>query len=249
MYIHLLTAFSCLFLLLPATVCGQRVARDRYMKEISFSGYDWLVKSSFGRIGPGPNFFSHSPENVSVDLIGRLHLSVNKQDGRWLCAEVVSRQSFGYGRYEFLLGSNPVFLDDNIVFGLFTWDDQLRPCHNEIDIEFSNWGGSRTQNSQYVIHNSRNEMEKKRFNMPGRPNRTLHIITWTPGKLVFRSYRGRWPWKWRKIASWTLSGDQVPAPANEKVRINLWLLGGQVPGRERNGETTIRINRFSFKAM
>lgn len=240
---------SLCLLFTASAVNGQRTARDRYEKEISFSGYDWLVKSSFGRTGPGPNFFSHSPEKVSVDNRDRLHLSVSQKEGRWFSTEVVSKKSFGYGRYKFLLGSNPADLDENIVLGLFTWDNDLKPHHNEIDIEFSRWGESSNDNAQYVIHTGRDQAVKHRFNIPGWPRKTLHIITWTPGKLFFESYRGRRAWSWRKIASFKLSGDRVPVPANEQVRMNLWLTGGIPPEGNENPETRIIIDSFSFTAM
>lgn len=36
-------------------------------KILLFSGYEWLVKSSVITVGPGPNYFSDSDENVWVD--------------------------------------------------------------------------------------------------------------------------------------------------------------------------------------
>src|SRR5574341_1745935 len=41
-----------------------------YPRQISFSGYMWNVKKSNGRVGPGPNYFSDSTQNVWVDLSG-----------------------------------------------------------------------------------------------------------------------------------------------------------------------------------
>jgi hypothetical protein len=216
-----------------------------YKRHIQFSGYEWRVKSSISLTGPGPNFFSHSDDNIWIDRRGRLNIAVNNIGDRWYCAEVVSIDSFGYGRYEFALGSNPVPEDKNIVFGLFTWDDDLQPHHNEIDIEFSSWGASGSNNSQYVIHTGIDELRKKSFSIDGRAAKTLHVITWAPGSLVFESYRGRRPLKGRRIESWTVSGDEVPVPANEQVRMNLWLIGGTPP--EGTHDTyRIKVSRFSF---
>jgi hypothetical protein len=72
---------------------------------LRFSGYDWTVKSGEGRVGPGPNYFSADDDNVAVDAEGWLHLRVTRRDDRWLCAEVVSAQSFGSGAYRFYLNS------------------------------------------------------------------------------------------------------------------------------------------------
>src|SRR5262245_21295616 len=70
-------------------------------RTISFSGKTWLVKSSTGKVGPGPNYFSDSTDNVWVDAGGRLHLKITKAKGKWSSAEIVSADSFGYGTYRF----------------------------------------------------------------------------------------------------------------------------------------------------
>ncbi len=223
---------------------GQRTGRVRYERAVEFSGYRWMIKSSAGRTGPGPNFFSAS--NVHIDRRGRLHLYLSREKNRWYCAEVVSSGSFGYGRYEFLIGSSPPDLDINAVLGLFTWDPDLKPHHNEIDIEFSRWGGKNDHNSQYVVHYGENDLEKYEFSMKGSVSRSLHVIDWMPGKLVFESYRGSRPWSWRKIESITITGNKVPAPANEQVRLNLWLAGGRHPENDSQKATSARIDRFTF---
>ena len=69
----------------------------------------------------------------------------------------------------------------------------------------------------------------------------------TDGQRLARD-RGSRAWEWRKIASWSLTGDKVPVPANEQVRMNLWLKGGMPPAGNENSVTRIRIDRFSFKA-
>ena len=46
---------------------------------VEFSGYKWIVKEShLQKIGPGPNFFSNSEQNVWVDQFDELHLKVAK---------------------------------------------------------------------------------------------------------------------------------------------------------------------------
>src|SRR5437764_2032193 len=88
---------------------------------LQFSSYDWIVKSSDRRVGPGPNYFADSDGNVFVDTQGRLHLRLTQRDGRWYCAEVISAQSFGYGTYRFYLDSTIDNLDTQVVLGMFTW--------------------------------------------------------------------------------------------------------------------------------
>lgn len=60
----------------------------RSARTISFSGYNWAVKSSvdeaagiFWTVDPGQNYFSHYATNVWVDEQGRLHLKIAQQNG------------------------------------------------------------------------------------------------------------------------------------------------------------------------
>ena len=79
---------------LPANVTAQAIASatvervDPSVRWISFSGYDWWVKTSFGLVGPGPNYFSDSTNNVWLDAQGRLHLRITNRSNQWQCAEV-----------------------------------------------------------------------------------------------------------------------------------------------------------------
>ncbi len=117
-------------------------AGDRVLR---FSGYEWMVKTSDVPVGPGDNFFSDSGDNVFVDDEGSLHLRITRRGQRWHCAEVISVQSFGYGRYRFYLGSNLDHLDPNVILGCFTWNDDPEYNHREIDIEFCAGGKKRTR--------------------------------------------------------------------------------------------------------
>ncbi|HEX8966849.1 MAG TPA: glycosyl hydrolase, partial [Chloroflexota bacterium] len=60
-------------------------------RAIEFAGYAWRVRTASVLEGPGPNYFSDSPEHVWLDADGRLHLRVAPEpDGRWYAAEVTS---------------------------------------------------------------------------------------------------------------------------------------------------------------
>jgi hypothetical protein len=107
-------------------------------RTISFSGYQWAVRNTTGKQGPGPNFFNDS--SVSVDDKGYLHLWIRKNaaTGRWECAEITSKLSFEYGTYLFVVEGVIDKFDKNIVLGLFNYsgNDGL----DEMDIEIARWG-------------------------------------------------------------------------------------------------------------
>lgn len=216
-------------------------------RTIRFSGYMWRVKSSVFPVGPGPNIFSDSTENVWVDEQGRLHLRIVARDGRWLCAEVVSTNSFGHGTYVFTLASPVHQLDENVVLGLFTWDD-VAPQHHyrEVDIEFSRWGEVGGTNAQYVVQPWTTQGNRHRFNIPAEEAVSTHRFTWLPTAAHFFSSRGRlYPHvPADELHAWSYTSADVPPAGGENTRMNLWLLDGRAPVNNQSVEIIVESFRF-----
>ena len=73
---------------------------------IEFSGYEWVVRTSDeNQVGPGPNLFSDSEQNVWVDQQGRLHLKIVQKAGKWYCSGITLREDFGHNKYIFYVSS------------------------------------------------------------------------------------------------------------------------------------------------
>ncbi|MBA3717671.1 MAG: glycoside hydrolase family 16 protein [Actinobacteria bacterium] len=209
----------------------------RALPTISFSGYSWTVKASSGQVGPGPNEFSSSKNNVWVDRNGYLHLRINFSKGKWYCAEIASQRSLGYGTYRFTLGSAVSNLDPNVVLGLFTWDDDPAYNDREIDLEFSRWGNAADPtNGQYVVQPWSGTGNLQRTTV-GANVPSNQSFSWSPGQVAFASSNG-------STASWLYTGIDVPPPGNEKTHLNLWLYRGRPPSNGRAAEVVIRS--FSF---
>ncbi len=217
---------------------------------ISFSGYDWIVKKSdemIGMIGPGPNYFSDDQEDVWVDAEG-LHLTITKNGTNWFATEVVADTSLGYGAYIFELKGGIDSLDQNIVLGLFTWDDcapfdsaNINENFREFDIEFSRWGNVQSDtNAQYVVQPYHNPGNIYRFNIQLSNNDTIstHRFTWYEDSIYFQSVYGD------SIKEWNYTGNNVPIPGNETPRINFWLFNGQPPSDSE--EVEVLITRFEY---
>ncbi len=219
----------------------------------SFSGLRWQVKSFENTpVGPGPNYFSASSENVWLDGEGFLHLRVSLRGGRWFCPEVVSERSFGYGTYVFTLGSRGDTLDPRVVLGMFTWDD--RPdtghvnAHREIDVELSRWGQPGNADFQYVVQPwDRPPTSIHRFDVGASAGTdTIHAFSWTPAGVTFTSARGStWPPpQGSVIETWSYSGPATPTHGEEQARINLWLMDGRPPQSGQPQEVIVK--RFQF---
>lgn len=230
-------------------VASVEVIRPPYLRVIDFSGYQWGVKASAAPVGPGPNHFSDSEENVWVDGAG-LHLKITTDGGVWQCAEVVCTQSLGYGRYTFSLGTDVSQMNELAVLGLFTWDDAEESNHREIDIECSRWGAVGNDNAQFVVQPFDIVGNRHRFDIPVGLVTTTHSFDWRSDGISFASIEGQ-PVGVGSAASgdfieqWTYAGEDIPPPGNENARINLWLYEGTPPSDGR--EIEVLVTGFAFE--
>ena len=240
-------------LTLPASVTAQAIASaqaERYdpnIRALQFSGYDWWVKSSPGPVGPGPNYFSESTNNVWVDAQGQLHLRITNRSNQWQCAEIVSRMTFGYGSYRFELGSSVNDLNLNAVLGLFTWSDDPAYAHREIDVECSRWGNpSDLNDAQFVVQPYDLSGHLARYLAPAGLTNSTHLFTWETNRISFQGQRGSYsasPGQGNLLTNW-LYALTIPQSADENVRINLWLYNGNPP--VGNSEVEFVVKSFQF---
>jgi len=239
----------------PKTQSEQHVPADKAssprpgLTTLRFSGYDWIVKSSKDRVGPGPNYFSDDKHSVFVDDRGRLHLLITHRDGHWYCAEVISTNSFGYGTYRFELEGNIDKLDPQIVLGMFTWNDAAPYNHREIDIEVSRWGQDNNQNAQFVVQPYTRVQNIVRFQIPAGLSSSIHSFTWTPNSVFCQSVTdiGTNAGDASQVVQRHTFTHDVPQAGGENARINLWLMAGRAPNDGRDAEIIIR--KFEFTAL
>lgn len=221
--------------LAPAPAGAQTAGRS-----VAFAGSAWAVKASAGVVGPGPNYFSDSPDNVWVDAAAHLHLRITARDGRWQSAEVILDRSLGYGTYRWTVASPVGRLDPNVVLGLFTWSDDPAYNHREIDIEIARWGDAAgAANAQYVVQPWHRAGNLRSFVQPDAAP-TTHEFTWAQKSVSFRSATAAG----ETIAAWAYKGRDVPKAGNERTRMNLWLDGGRPP--TDGAEVEVVLSGFSF---
>ena len=215
-------------------------------KMLSFSGYEWQVRSGYG--GPGPNTWSDA--NVWVDSQGYLHLAITYQNGVWSCAEVQLPSRLGFGTYTFELARQSDPLDPNIVLGLFNYPpaDVGPDGTNEIDIEISQWDDAAHPNGNYTVWPAQAGLVHKShtFSFPLGQTDTLHQFTWTSSQIAFESLAGPGT-SANPIAYWIYAPQayaqyisQQPMP----VYMNLWLYTGGGPTSGKAVEVIIK--RFTY---
>jgi hypothetical protein len=231
---------TSVLVLLAGASLALAAGKPGYPTQITWSGRTWQLKSSQSKVGPGPNYFSASPENVWVDASGRLHLRLTFRNGRWNCPELIGTQTLGYGTYVFEIASPVANLDPNVVLGLFTWSDKAPAAHREIDVEFARWGNAGDPtNAQYVVQPYDLAGHLHRLSQPAAAAPTVHGFTWRRGRIDFASSDlVGWDHDWSYV------GSDVPPSRDERVRLNLWLFGGAAP---TNGqEVEVVVTRFTF---
>jgi hypothetical protein len=213
---------------------------------LHWSGYDWVVKSSAGQVGPGPNYFSDSSRTVWVDSSGRLHLRIQRRHGHWWCGELTTSTSLGYGKYVFQLDTAASSIDRNAVLGLFTWDDAAGEHHREIDIELSRWGSRHGSNASFTVQPYQVASNGQSFDIPGTRSDTTQAFDWTAGQVDFWSIWGHRtpPVSAGVIRHWTSTSPDVPTHGDERAHINLWLFRGMPPSDGR--AVNVVLSDFSF---
>lgn len=242
---------------------------------VYFSGYTWDVKFSEVQLGPGPNYFSHYYDDINVDENGYLHMKIAEHNGRWYSTEVVGRDVVGYGTYTWVVQADLENIPENIVVGLFTWNNSsfATQANSEVDIEFSKWGDPDLENTMHY------SVQPVNFG-PFYPERTrdidtedgsligvtTHSFTWTDTLIEWRSYAGDKIDPAKQIGYWSFNEDNPARVKNENglssapivipepedatnVRINFWILPWVSPAPTDGVEHEIVIRSFQYTPL
>jgi len=219
-------------------------------KTITFSGYEWTVKHAASQ-GPGPNAWDRN--NVWVDEAGRMHLTISHRDGQWRCAELFTKERFGFGRYQWQLVGRPDRFDPQVVLGLFPYTrPEVGPDGtNEIDIEFSRWGKADAPIGNFSVWPAAAELKNKHkthsFDFKLEGDHTTHRFDWSAKAVRFWMLGGHRDDDRNTIHTWDFTPDtpeqlipQHPLP----LHINFWLFRGKPP--QDGQEAEIIISKFTF---
>jgi hypothetical protein len=203
---------------------------------IAWSGQQWRVRPAAWDGLPGPNRWSAGNVFVSGSA---LKLSITPSGRGWLCAEVESLATFGYGRYEFTVASDLSRLDPSVVLGLFTYGSALPAPHNEIDFEATRWNSpTDPNNGQFAQQPFARRGHLKRFKLSRRAPYKIWW-EWRPGLIA----AGITDAAGKKLGSY-LAPTKFK-PAGEHVLINLWLSRGRAPA----APVTIELTGFEFRPL
>jgi len=169
-------------------ICSVSTQKAGGGNSIKAFGLDWTPKDTGSCIwGPGPNYFSG--KNVSVDTQGRVHLKISYVNGVWVCAELISRQTLGYGTYTFTFDSDLSTLPGPVVGSAFVYSDDSDFAHREIDfIEFSNGDVVGPPNPyQFIVQPYSSPGHRQQFSLTN-SGPIIYSTTWLPGIASFAAY-------------------------------------------------------------
>jgi hypothetical protein len=215
-------------------------------RQIHFAGYGWWVKTSTGKVGPGPNYFSDSTNNVWVDSQGALHMKIIHTNNVWQCAEIISDSTLGYGQYRFTVRAPVNSLDPSVVLGLFTYSNDNVYNYREVDVELSRWGNAADANDAQFVVQPAGTGRKIRFSVPGGVTNSTYSFSWQSNRVDFQSLNGDFttsPAASNVIQTWTCTLS-VPPAGGETARVNLWLYQGTPPVNGQDAEVV--LSNFEF---
>lgn len=215
------------FLIIIISFSAEKAMAQRI---IHFAGVDWQVKNG-GPWGPGPNYWSGSENSVWIDDLGRLHLKVRKENGRWYCAEVSTTEYTQYGEHRFLVEGMIDRMDKNLVLGLFVYATDTK----EIDVEYSKWGVvNKTDVGSFTVQPYTTPGNQYSFESPLDNAKTTHFFNWQPGYVSFGSMHGHYynapPSSNYYIEQWVYTGADIPHETDHlRTILNFWLMNGLPP--------------------
>jgi hypothetical protein len=225
-------------------------------RTIEFAGYTWRCKDGPSPMGPGPNWFSQSPDNAWVDGEGRLHLRITYDGANWVCPEITLEDALGHGDYVFVTRGRVDQLDPNIILGMFLWEYQesydgvgVTNVANEFDIELSRWGDpNNTLNDQFVAQpwNNPGNLSRYTLTLSSPDDLTTHAFLWRDGQVVCRTWYadGAQPTPATLVHEFNYTGPDVPRDEAPRVHFNFWLIYGLAPLDGQEHEVVIDDFRF-----
>ncbi len=209
-------------------------------KPLRFGGYDWEVRTIASDRGGMNN--PYSPDNVFTDSSGALHLRITKKDGKWVCAELRTTRSLGYGTY--IIGVRDASqLQPASVFSMITWDDNGDPHYREMDIELSRWGDAANKNNaQFGVQPFYVPGNLSRFTAPTGP--VTYMLRWESGLAAFKAVRGLSDKPGAPVIFAHDFTSGVPPVGNSIIYINFYVIASDKSPLEK--ETEVVVEKFAY---
>jgi hypothetical protein len=223
------------------TVKGVGTIQLAPTKPLSFSGYDWNVRTIAGDRGGLNNLYD--ADNAWTDAHGALHLRMKKRTDRWACAEVELSRSLGYGTY-IITVDDTTHLEPAAVLSMNTFDDWGGEQHfRELDVEMSRWGDATNKNNaQFGIQPFYIPGNLARFTVPA--GTLTHSFHWEDGRASFKTVRGSSARAGAPVVSEHVFTSGVPTPGEEKFQFLFYVVASDKNPLQHENEVV--VEKFQY---
>ena len=232
-------------------LCEPAGAQGEYMESwINFSGYAWYLRNTEEAAGPMGNRFAGEGRSVILNSDKSLTLTLSRKEGLYYGAEAVLWRPLGYGTYIFRVRTRLDALDPNLVLGLFSYSSLEKAAYDEVDIEFSAWGGlDDPVRGQYAVQPFGQAGHISFFDLGFREGKISYSFDWEKDRIDFMSWKGYGSRPAGDspsvLSSWSFSiPGTMPDPRRARICMNLYLAGK--PGPAGSGLSSVIIDSFQF---
>ena len=205
---------------------------------LRFSGLQWRVRTVPGSYASKTNEYSSS--NAFVDSSGALHLRLSRSSHGWVCSEVHTVRSLGYGDYTLTIGDTSDF-EPAVMFSTYNYFERTPDGdHKELAIHLTRRGVASNTNAEFSIQPSFVPVNFYHFNVPPGPLKL--DLNWHSDEAALAVLPGRLP-AGRPVASW-LFKTGVPRSDDTHLYINFCNFGYASTPPTHNAE--VIVNSFQF---
>lgn len=219
------------------------------LETIDFAGFTWIVKSGYcsigNKAGPGPNYFCGEDEDLWVDAQGRLHMRINYKSSLSAYGAVsIKTQVSGCGVYRYYVEDGPNGTPDsfheNVVLGLFTYEDDAQNDNWEVDVEITDWKDETPDYNLWLNTWDDEESISDSYLVTFGEGIVQHSFTWQPSAIIFNSTKNGFLFG----DGVRVGSDVYPCPPSPiYARINFWLADGEAPDSEQE----VIISYFEYE--
>jgi hypothetical protein len=210
-------------------------------KQLTFSGYDWAVRTVASNRGGTYNLYD--PDNAWADANGALHMRITKKSRLWYCAQVTLNRSLGYGTY-FLTVRDTSHLEPAEVLSMYTFDEwHGDQYYREMDVEISRWGDVGNPNdAQYGVQPFYIPGNVYPFKAPAGP--VTYSMRWRSGSVSFETTRTPRSGSGGVRVSQHEFTSGVPVPGQEQVKLEFYVIPSDKHPLQEGSEVV--IEKFEY---
>ncbi|WP_158787161.1 hypothetical protein [Granulicella sp. L46] len=205
---------------------------------LRFSGLEWTVRTIPGDRASKTN--EYSADNVFVDDSGALHLRLIRNSHGWVCSEIRSVRSFGYGNYTVDILDAGHF-EPAVMFSAYTFfEHPTDGDHRELAIRLTQRGVASNTNAEFSIQPSFVPANFYHFNVP--PGALKLAMQWHPDQANFSVSRVQTSFL-EPVVSWPFRTG-LPISDDTHMYFNLCNYGYAPTPPTHDTEVVVRSFRF-----